>query len=91
MEAATILPDARVDAAWMASHTNDPAVRFIEIDVSAAAYNAGHIPGAMLWNAYTDLRYSDYRPVSAAEFSASFAIAAKQGSPGRNVCVSARL
>lgn len=67
MESATILPDTRVDADWIASHTNDPAVRLVEIDVSAAAYNAGHISGAVLWNAYTDLRHSDYRPVSAAE------------------------
>src|SRR5258708_19321555 len=67
MDAAKTPPDARVDAAWIVSHIDDPSVRFVEIDVSAAAYNAGHIPGAVLWNASTDLRHSDYRPVSAAE------------------------
>src|SRR5258708_30983217 len=67
MEPAKTLPDAWVDATWIVSHIDDPSVRFVEIDVSAAAYNAGHIPGAVLWNAYTDLRHSDYRPVSAAE------------------------
>lgn len=67
MESVTIVPDARVDAAWITSHASDPAVRLVEIDVSAAAYKAGHIPGAVLWNAYTDLRHSDYRPISAAE------------------------
>ena len=67
MESAKTLPDARVDAAWISSRIADPSVRFVESDVSAAAYNAGHIPGAVLWNAYTDLRHSDYRPVSAAE------------------------
>jgi 3-mercaptopyruvate sulfurtransferase SseA len=67
MEPAKTLPDARVDATWIVSHIDDPSVRFVEIDVSAAAYNAGHIPGAVLCNAYTDLRHSDYRPVSAAE------------------------
>src|SRR5260370_34357770 len=67
MDAAKTPPDARVDAAWIVSHIDDPSVRFVEIDVSAAAYNAGHIPGAVLWNAYTDLRHSDYRPVSATE------------------------
>ena len=61
------MSDARVDPAWIASHIDDPSVRVVEIDVSAAAYNAGHIPGAVLWNAYTDLRHADYRPVSAAE------------------------
>jgi thiosulfate/3-mercaptopyruvate sulfurtransferase len=59
--------DTLVDAAWIASRVSDPSVRFVEIDVSASAYDAGHIPGAVLWNAYTDLRHSDYRPVSAAE------------------------
>ena len=59
--------DALVDAAWIASHVDDPSVRVVELDVSAAAYNAGHIPGAVLWNAYTDLRHSDYRPISPAE------------------------
>jgi thiosulfate/3-mercaptopyruvate sulfurtransferase len=67
MVSAKTLSDARVDAAWIASHINDPSVRVAEIDVSRAAYSAGHIPGAALWNAYTDLRHSDYRPVSAAE------------------------
>jgi thiosulfate/3-mercaptopyruvate sulfurtransferase len=67
MESAKTLSDARVDAAWIVSHIDDPSVRFVEIDVSSAAYNAGHIAGAVLWNAYTDLRHSDYRPVSAAE------------------------
>lgn len=67
MESVKALPDARVDAGWIALHVNDPKVRIVEVDVGAAAYNAGHIPGAVLWNAYTDLRHSDYRPVSAAE------------------------
>src|ERR1700688_3143855 len=67
MESIKTASDALVDAAWIASHLRDPCVRVVEIDVSAAAYNAGHIPGAVLCNAYTDLRHSDYRPVSAAE------------------------
>jgi thiosulfate/3-mercaptopyruvate sulfurtransferase len=62
--------DARVDAAWIASHINDPLVRVIEIDVSAAAYKLGHIPGAVLWNAYTDLRRDDYLPIAADEMQA---------------------
>jgi thiosulfate/3-mercaptopyruvate sulfurtransferase len=35
--------------------------------VSPAAYDGGHIPGAVLWNAYSDLRDPDYRPVGRAE------------------------
>ena len=61
---------ARVDAAWIASRINDPLVRVIEIDVSSAAYSAGHIPGAVLWNAYADLRHADYLPIGSAELQA---------------------
>jgi thiosulfate/3-mercaptopyruvate sulfurtransferase len=67
MEPALTLSDAIVDAAWVAAHIDDPAMRFVEIDVSPAAYNAGHLAGSVLWNAYTDLRQADYRPVSGAE------------------------
>jgi thiosulfate/3-mercaptopyruvate sulfurtransferase len=56
-----------VDVAWVAAHVGDPNVRLVEIDVSGAAYDAGHIPGASLWNAYTDLRDSGYRPIGHAE------------------------
>jgi thiosulfate/3-mercaptopyruvate sulfurtransferase len=31
--------------------------------VSSGAYDAGHIPGAVFWNAYSDLRDRDYKPV----------------------------
>ena len=31
--------------------------------MSPSAYETGHIPEAMLWNAYTDLRDTDYRPI----------------------------
>lgn len=52
-----------VDPGWIAAHLDDPRVRLIEIDVSDSAYDQGHIPGAVLWNAYTDLRDAAYRPV----------------------------
>ena len=51
------------DSTWIATHESDPKVRLIEVDVSRSAYDSGHIPGAVLWNAYTDLRDADYRPV----------------------------
>ena len=47
--------------------TNHPHV--IELDVSPKAYLEGHIPGAVLWNAYSDLRHSDYTPIDAAELA----------------------
>ncbi len=56
-----------VDAAWVAAHVGDPSVRVVELDVSRAAYDAGHIPGAVLWNAYSDLRDGAYKPVGREE------------------------
>ncbi len=47
----------------IATHLGDPALRLVEVDVSRAAYDEGHIPGAVLWNAYGDLRDAHYRPI----------------------------
>ncbi|HEV2580892.1 MAG TPA: rhodanese-like domain-containing protein, partial [Ktedonobacteraceae bacterium] len=57
------------EPAWLAEHLNDPGVRVVEVDVSQVAYNQGHIPGAVLWNAYTDLHHADYSPVDRSEFA----------------------
>jgi thiosulfate/3-mercaptopyruvate sulfurtransferase len=59
--------DVLVDANWIEAHLDDPDVRVVELDVSAAAYDGGHIRGAILWNAYTDLRHADYTPIDADE------------------------
>jgi thiosulfate/3-mercaptopyruvate sulfurtransferase len=56
-----------IDADWIADHLDDPTVRTVEIDVSRVAYDQGHIPGAVLWNAYADLRHADYSPIGRAE------------------------
>lgn len=55
--------DPVVDAAWIGARLEDPHVRLVEVDVSPAAFDAGHVPGAVLWNAYSDLRGPDYLPV----------------------------
>ena len=55
---------AVVDVEWIAARLGDPDVRLIEVDVSRAAYDEGHIPGAVLWNAYADLRDSGYQLIS---------------------------
>ena len=61
-------PDTAIaDPEWIAEQLVDPALRIVELDVSPTAYDGGHIPGAVLWNAYSDLRHPDYRPVEAAE------------------------
>lgn len=56
-----------VDVGWIASHADDSKVRLVEVDVSPTAYEAGHIPGAVYWDAYSDLRDADYVPVGLAE------------------------
>jgi len=65
MTAAATLPSPLVEPAWIADRLDDASVRLIEIDVAPAAYRAGHIPGAALWNIYTDLRSHDYAPIDA--------------------------
>jgi thiosulfate/3-mercaptopyruvate sulfurtransferase len=48
---------------------DDPSVRIVEVDVSAAPFDAGHIPGAVFWDAYTDLRPVGYRPLDPPDFA----------------------
>ena len=65
--ATQLTTDPMVDPEWIADHLDDPAVHLVEVDVSPAAYDAGHIPGTVLWNAYSDLRRPDYNPVASDE------------------------
>jgi 3-mercaptopyruvate sulfurtransferase SseA len=46
---ASVKVQALVGPDWIAARLDDPSVRFVEIDVSPAAYTAGHIPGAVFW------------------------------------------
>ncbi len=63
------LADVFAQPAWLAERLDDPNVRTVEVDVSRAAYEQGHIPGAVLWNAYTDLHHAeDYSPLQRSEF-----------------------
>jgi thiosulfate/3-mercaptopyruvate sulfurtransferase len=48
-------PEALVETAWVAEHGNDPHLRIVEVDVDTAAYEKGHIPGAIAWNWTTQL------------------------------------
>src|SRR5256886_13155758 len=40
-------PEVLVDSQWVADHLNDPKVKIIEVDVDTAAYDTGHIKGAI--------------------------------------------
>jgi thiosulfate/3-mercaptopyruvate sulfurtransferase len=67
-----------VDAGWLESHLQDPAVRVVEVDVSRAAYDDAHIDGAVLWNVYADLKDGNYQlvgPEAAAQLLARSGIA----------------
>jgi len=48
-------PDVLVSTDWLADHLDDPSVRIVEVDVDTAAYDEGHIPGALGWNWKTEL------------------------------------
>src|SRR5579864_7286722 len=56
-----------VDPNWIAEHLDDASVRLIEVDVAPTTYREGHIPGALLWNIYADLRHPDYMPIDTPE------------------------
>lgn len=57
-----------VDAQWLEDHLDDPAVQIIEVDVSGKAYEEGHIPGAVLWNIYRDMRDGGYQLLPTGDF-----------------------
>ena len=63
-------PSVLVEPGWIAKRIGDPSVRLVEVDVSPAAYKQGHIPGAILWNAYSDLRDKEYRSIPRTAFEA---------------------
>ena len=49
------IPDSTVSTEWVLEHLADPAVRLVEVDVDTAAYQQGHVPGAVGWNWTTQL------------------------------------
>ncbi|MCZ7571418.1 MAG: sulfurtransferase [Ardenticatenaceae bacterium] len=49
-------PEVLVSTEWVAEHMDDPTVRIVEVDVDTAAYNQGHIPGAVGWNWQRELQ-----------------------------------
>src|SRR6476659_2876935 len=69
MSTATFEAQALVGPDWIAARVGDPSVRVVEVDVSPAAFDAGHIPGAVFWNAYGDLRPVEYQPLPASDFA----------------------
>ena len=48
-------PEVLVSTDWADEHKEDANVAVVEIDVDTAAYQEGHIPGAIGWNWQTQL------------------------------------
>ena len=48
-------PEVLVSTDWVAQHHNDPGIRLLEVDVDTAAYDEGHIKGAVGLNWQTQL------------------------------------
>jgi len=57
-------PDSLVSTQWVADNLNNPKVRLIEVDVDTAAFDTGHIPGAVGWNWKTQLETQVMRDVA---------------------------
>jgi thiosulfate/3-mercaptopyruvate sulfurtransferase len=49
-------PEVLVETEWVAAHSKDDGLRLVEVDVDTAAYNQGHIAGAVGWNWQTQLQ-----------------------------------
>ena len=56
-------PNALVDTEWVAQNLDAPGVRLVEVDVDTAAYDQGHVPGAVGWNWKSQLQESVVRDV----------------------------
>ena len=48
-------PQMLVSTDWVVQHMRDPNLVIAEVDVDTAAYNEGHISGAVGWNWQTQL------------------------------------
>ncbi len=57
-------PQVLVETAWAADHLQDPKVRVIEVSVDTAAFDQGHIPGAVALNWFRDLEEHPVRDIA---------------------------
>src|SRR2546430_11578178 len=49
-------PEVLVDTQWVADHVGDQKVKIVEVDVDTAAYDIGHVKGAVGLDWRTDLQ-----------------------------------
>lgn len=57
-------PNELVETQWVADHLTDPKVRVIEVSVDTAAFEQGHIPGAVAFNWFLDLEEQPVRDIA---------------------------
>src|SRR3954449_10318556 len=58
---------ALVDVDWARENLDEANVRFIEVDVYTAAYDSGHLPGAVGFNWTTELNDTESRDLVSRE------------------------
>ncbi len=52
-------PEVLVDTQWLTEHLNDEKIRIVEVVVNPQAIPSEVIPGAVIWNPFTDLMLPD--------------------------------
>ena len=57
-------PGLLVSTQWVAQGLKDPKIRVIEVSVDAAAFDQGHIPGAVALNWFHDLEERPHRDIA---------------------------
>jgi thiosulfate/3-mercaptopyruvate sulfurtransferase len=57
-------PNALVETEWVASHLNDPTIGILEVSVDPAAFQQGHIPGAVALDWFKDLEQHPIRDIA---------------------------
>ena len=62
--AAYARPEVLVDTQWGGDHLKDPKVRVIEVSVDQAAFDQGHVPGAVALNWFQDLEELPHREIA---------------------------
>ena len=60
-------PEVLVSTDWVAEHAGDPGVRLVEVDVNTAAYDEGHIRGAVGWHWRKELQDQTVRDITPRE------------------------
>jgi thiosulfate/3-mercaptopyruvate sulfurtransferase len=60
-------PESLVSTDWVAQHLNGPTLRLVEVDVDTAAYEQGHIAGAVGWNWQSQLQQNVRRDIISKE------------------------